>query len=110
MPSPRIFTVVWLVASLASMVKPLSATSYEVIVRGKVTMQDGSPPPAGVEIQRECSDTNGSKPGPAVNKKGEYIWSLDNDTTYTRICRIEAALGGYSSTAVDISGLRGLRE
>jgi len=107
MPSPRIFTAIWLIASLSSMVKPLSATSYEVIIRGKVTMQDGSPPPAGVEIQRECSDTNGSKPGPRVGKKGEYIWQLDNDTTYTRTCRIEAALSGYSSTSVDISALDG---
>jgi Flp pilus assembly protein TadD len=107
MPSPRILTAIWLVTSLTPMVKPVSATSYEVIIRGKVTMQDGSPPPAGVEIQRECSDGNGSTPGPAANKKGEYIWRLDNDTTYTRTCRIEAALSGYSSTSVDISGLMG---
>ena len=107
MPSPRMFTAICLVTSLTSMVKPASATSYEVIIRGKVTMQDGSPPPAGVEIQRECSDGNGSTPGPAANKKGEYIWRLDNDTTYTRTCRIEAALSGYSSTSVDISGLMG---
>jgi Flp pilus assembly protein TadD len=107
MPSPRIFTAIWLITSLSSMVKPVSATSYEVIVRGKVTMQDGAPPPAGVEIQRECSDGNGSTPGPQVNKKGEYIWRLDSDTSFTRTCRIEAALNGYSSTAVDISGLMG---
>ncbi len=107
MPCPRIFTAIGLIASLSTMVKPVSATSYEVIIRGKVTMQDGSPPPAGVEIQRECSDGNGSTPGPAVNKKGEYIWRLDNDTTYTRTCRIEAALSGYYSTSVDISDLMG---
>ncbi len=107
MPSSRIFTAIWLVTSLASMAMPVFATSYEVIIRGKVTMQDGSPPPAGAEIQRECSDGNGSKPGPAVNKKGEYIWQIDNDTTYTRTCRIEAALSGYSSTSVDISDLKG---
>jgi Flp pilus assembly protein TadD len=107
MPSPRIFTAIWLVTSLTSLVEPASATSYEVIIRGKVTMQDGSPPPAGVEIQRECSDGNGSTPGPAANKKGEYVWRLANDTTYTRTCRIEAALSGYSSTSVDISGLMG---
>jgi Flp pilus assembly protein TadD len=70
-------------------------------------MQDGSPPPAGVEIQRECSDGNGSRPGPRANKKGEYIWPIDNDTTYTRVCRIEASLSGYFSTAVDISDLKG---
>ncbi len=105
MTSSRIFTAIWLVTSVASMVKPLSAASYDVIIRGKVTMQDGSPPPAGVEIQRECSDGNGSVPGPRVDKKGEYIWRIQNDTTYTRVCRIEAALSGYSSTAVDISDL-----
>jgi Flp pilus assembly protein TadD len=107
MPSQRIFTAIWLIASLSAIVTPLSATSYEVIVRGKVTMQDGSPPPAGVEIQRECSDGNGSTPGPRADKKGEYIWRLANDTTYTRTCRIEASLSGYSSTSVDISGLMG---
>ncbi len=107
MPPPRILTAIWLVASLTSTVRLASATSYEVIVRGKVTMQDGSPPPSGVEIQRECSDGNGSTPGPRVNKKGEYIWPIDNDTTYTRVCRIEASLSGYSSTSVDISALDG---
>jgi tetratricopeptide (TPR) repeat protein len=70
-------------------------------------MRDGSPLPSGVEIQRECSDGNGSTPGPLVNKKGEFIWRVANDTTYTRNCRIEAALTGYSSTSVDISDLKG---
>jgi Flp pilus assembly protein TadD len=107
MPPPRILTAIWVITAFSSMVMPVSATSYEVIVRGKVTMRDGSPAPAGVEIQRECSDGNGSTPGPRADKKGEYIWRLDNDTTYTRNCRIEAALTGYSSTSVDISELMG---
>lgn len=107
MLSPRIFTVIWLITLPGPMVKPVYATSDEVIIRGKVTMQDGSPPPGGVEIQRECTDGNGSTPGPLVNKKGEYIWRIANDSTYTRTCRIEATLAGYASTSVDISALSG---
>ena len=99
-----------LVALLASSL-PLFCQSpgnvYPLIVRGKVMMHDGSPPPRPVSIQRECTDSIGSAPGPLTDKKGEYLWRMDVDPMRTRVCRLEARLPGYVSTAVDISSLNG---
>jgi len=88
-------------------VQPATADVYPVIIKGKVTMPDGSPPPKPVGIQRICSDLTGSAPGPITNSKGEYLWRMDVDPMRTRVCRLEATLPGYVSTAVDISGLNG---
>src|SRR5437660_12508129 len=81
--------------------------NYPLIIRGKVTMADGSPPPKSVGIQRICSDGQGSAPGPLTDKKGEYLWRMDVDPMRTRVCRIESSLPGYASSAVDISTLNG---
>ena len=86
---------------------PAAADTYQVILRGKVVMQDGSPPPGTAGIQRICSDAQGSAPGPITNKKGEYLWRMDADNMLTRVCRLEATLTGYVSTAIDISDLSG---
>ncbi len=110
MGSRRLFTAIWIIVSisLAGTVaaRHVSGETIPVIVRGKVTMQDGSPPPATVGIQRLC-DENGSAPGTVTNKKGEYVWQMDADSMSSRTCRIEAALTGYSSTSIDISSLNG---
>ncbi len=89
------------------LVTPADADTYQLILRGKVTLRDGSPPPATVGIQRLCSDGQGSAPGPLTNKKGEYLWRMDVDNMLTRTCRLEATLAGYVSTSIDISDLSG---
>jgi tetratricopeptide (TPR) repeat protein len=68
-------------------------------------MRDGSAPPFTVGIQRICSDGNGSVPGPITNKKGEYLWRMDFDTTQTRACYLEAQHDGYISSTIDISAI-----
>ena len=68
----RVFFGVVLAASLLLSVHPASAEVYPLIIKGKVTMPDGSPPPFSVAIERICSDLQGSAPGPTTNKKGEY--------------------------------------
>jgi len=78
-----------------------------VIVRGKVTMPDGTPPPKQTGIERVCSDIQGSAPGPLADKKGEYVWRMDMDPMRTRVCFIQATLAGYVSSRVDISGING---
>jgi len=104
-PSPLITGILFL-ASLAASRLPATET-IKVILRGKVTLADGSPPPATVGIQRICSDYQGDAPGPITNKKGEYIWQMDFDNMKMRACRLEAQLKGYTSSAVDISGING---
>lgn len=98
-----------LVASLVSyfVVLPASAENYPLIIKGKVTMSDGSPPPFSVGIETVCSDTQGSAPGPLTNKKGEYLWRMDVDPLRSRSCVIRATHSGYVSTSIDISALNG---
>jgi len=81
--------------------------TYPLIVRGKVTMKDGAPPPKSVGIQRICSDVQGSAPGPVTGKNGEYVWRMDVDPMRTRRCWLQAELSGYVSNRVEISNLNG---
>jgi tetratricopeptide (TPR) repeat protein len=83
----------------------LLADTYQVIVKGKVTMEDGSPPPFTVGIEQVCSDVQGSAPGPIANKKGEFLWRMEFDPFRTRSCYIQATYPGYISTRQDISGI-----
>jgi Flp pilus assembly protein TadD len=96
-----------LFVSLISFIKPAAAETYPVILRGKVTMPDGSPPTFQMAIERICSDEMGSQPGPLTDKKGEYLWRMEVDPMRTRACVIRATHAGYQSTTIDISGLNG---
>jgi Tfp pilus assembly protein PilF len=81
------------------------ADTYQVILKGTVTLEDGSPPPFSVGVERICSDETGSAPGPITNKKGEWIWRLEVDAFATRSCIIRATHAGYTSTTIDGSNL-----
>ena len=94
-----------LLASNYTLVKVASADVYPVILHGKVVMEDGSPPPVVVSIERVCSDVFGSMPGVLTDKKGEYIWRMDIDPLETRNCVIRATHAGYSSSQVEVSGV-----
>ena len=100
----RVFTGIGLVAGLAWL-PTASADTYNVILMGKVTMEDGSPPPFTVGIEQVCSDIQGSAPGPITNKKGEFVWRMEFDPFRPRSCWIQAAHPGYVSTHEDISGI-----
>jgi Flp pilus assembly protein TadD len=100
----RVFVAV-LLASISFLVQLAIADIYPVILHGKVVMEDGSPPPITVSIERVCSDVSGSMPGVLTDKKGEYIWRMDIDPLETRNCVIRASHTGYSSTEVEVSGV-----
>jgi tetratricopeptide (TPR) repeat protein len=100
----RMASAVFLLAAFAL------GDDYPVILKGKVTMQDGSPPPRSVGIQRICTDSQGSAPGPLTDKKGEYLWRMQVDPMRTRACHLEVSGNGYVSTRVDISGLKGFND
>src|SRR6185312_7699620 len=70
-----------------------------------VTMEDGTPPPFSVAIERVCSDTQGSAPGPLTNKKGVWIWRIDIDPFASRSCVFRATHAGYMSTTLDASNI-----
>lgn len=93
------------VAALLFILPLAQGTDYNLIIRGKVTMPDGSPPPKAVGIERICSDVYGSEPGPITNKKGEYLWNMPVDPMRSRTCSLAAHLDGYVSSQIDISAL-----
>jgi len=93
-----------LVGGLLCLIQPVAGDTYQLILRGKVVMQDGSIPPKSVGIERVCTDVQGSAPGPVTDKKGEYLWRMEVDPMLTRVCKLRATLVGYVSTEIDISG------
>jgi hypothetical protein len=79
--------------------------TYPIIVTGTVTMEDRSPPPFIVGIERVCSDPHGDAPGPITNKKGEWVWRMQFDAFDPRSCSVRATHPGYTSTLVEISNI-----
>ena len=100
----RVFVCVLLMSAFC-LIRSAIADSYPVILHGKVQMEDGSPPPVVVQVERVCSDVFGSMPGVLTDKKGEYIWRMNIDPLETRNCVIRATHAGYSSTEVEVSGV-----
>jgi predicted Zn-dependent protease len=84
---------------------PAVADTYPVIVMGTVTLDDGSPPPFIVSIERVCTPSFGDAPGPLTNKKGEWVWRIDFDPFDQRSCVFRASHTGWVSTVFDASGL-----
>ncbi len=103
----RVFLSALAIACFICFIKPAAGENYPLIIRGKVLMPNGSPPPFTVGIERVCSDQVGSAPGPLTNKKGEFLWRMDVDPMRTRSCVLRATHAGYTSTAIDISALNG---
>jgi hypothetical protein len=79
--------------------------TYPIIVTGTVTMEDGSPPPFIVGIERICSDSYGDAPGPLTNKKGEWVWRMQFDAFDARSCVFRASHPGYTSSTVDATNI-----
>ena len=102
----RILPCVWL-ASIGFLVPPAFGDTYPIILHGKVEMEDGSPPPIIVLVERVCSNQYGDMPGVRTNKKGEYIWRMDIDPMEARNCVLRVDHAGYSSTVVEVSGIDG---
>jgi cytochrome c-type biogenesis protein CcmH/NrfG len=105
--SIRLVVAICLICCIRTLIPPAAADTYEVILKGKVVMGDGSPLPSGIGIYRHCNDVQGSAPGPLAGKKGDFIWHMNADSMATRACTVEATLEGYSSTTIDISNFDG---
>jgi Tfp pilus assembly protein PilF len=100
----RILPCVWL-ASIGILIPSAFGDTYSIILHGKVEMEDGSPPPIIVSVERVCSNHYGDMPGVLTNKKGEYIWRMDIDPMEARDCVLRVDHAGYSSTVVEVSGV-----
>src|SRR5262245_41419680 len=107
MSSARIIVGLFLAFGLIVVGALAQGDVYPLILRGKVTMKDGAPPPKPVGIQRICTDIQGSAPGPLTGKNGDYLWRMDVDPMRTRRCWLQAELAGFVSSRIEISGLNG---
>src|SRR5579871_4741931 len=94
-------------ATLAAVIlSPLRAQDnwITLILTGKVTLEDGSPPGKEVPIELDCSDKVGGAIVTTTNRKGEYVWRYESDPMTLKRCIIRVAQTGYTSTEVDVSG------
>jgi len=105
MLSTRVLVCIGSLAVSLIWVNTAAGDTYQVIVMGKVTMEDGSAPPFTVGIERDCSDIQGSTPGPIANKKGEFLWKMEFDPFLQRTCWIQANYPGYVSSRVEASAI-----
>jgi tetratricopeptide (TPR) repeat protein len=105
MVSTRVFAGIGFLVASFLLIEPAAGDTYQVILTGKVTMEDGSAPPFTVGIERDCSDTQGSAPGPIANKKGEFLWRMEFDPFLQRTCFIQARYPGYVSSRLEISAI-----
>jgi hypothetical protein len=100
----RAFLATTLAASAIFLTQPAAANTTSIIMKGTITMIDGSVPPKGVGLQRLCSD-GGSAPGPLADKQGNFLWRQELDPMVQRACWIEATMDGFSSTRFEIGSI-----
>ena len=105
-----------LVAIAAAISVPAPASADTLYLRGKVTLEDGSPPGKMVLIERACHGTSPTIVATA-GKSGEYLWRAEGDSMGLDIftmgvgeCTLRAVLLGYRSTTIDLMDRSVLRE
>jgi Ca-activated chloride channel family protein len=84
-----------------------TAAAADLFLRGKVTLEDGSPPGKPLTIERVCIDSPDPIRASTTNAKGEYYFRMPNDgfsaMSWARTCALRASVKTYYSTSVDIS-------
>jgi len=65
------------------------ASANNQLMRGKVVMEDGSPPNRSIGIERFCHDT-GAQRESQTDKKGAYLWVMEIDPLSARACVLRA--------------------
>jgi len=90
-----------LLTALLALLVPV-ATANTLLMRGKVAMEDGSPPNRSIGIERFCHDTGGQRVA-QTDKKGYFLWPMEIDPLNTRACLLRAIQTGFESTVIDIS-------
>jgi len=88
-----LFAGVWLL--------PLPLAGNTAVLRGKIEMEDGSPPNRAIGIERYCQ--NGARQVAVADRKGVFVFSMEIDPLTELACVLRAVLDGYESTVVEIS-------
>jgi tetratricopeptide (TPR) repeat protein len=100
-----------IVAAFALSMPPAGAT--DLVLHGKVVMEDGSPPGKAVSIERQCLGAEARALVSTTNRKGEFTWhvavnsfgveSLGSGFGFMgEVCFLKATLPGYESTTIDL--------
>jgi VWFA-related protein len=76
-----------------------------IYIHGKVTMEDGSPPPKRAAIARRCSDEAAPGNVAFTDNNGLFTWKMDIDIDDSRRCDIWAELVPYKSNRFTIPDL-----
>ena len=98
----------------AGLLIPGLVSADQVIYRGKVTLEDGSPPGRLVTVQRVCDGLDHAiREGTASAKTGEYFVRLEinyfggsfssSDSLSLLPCHLEASATGFASTWLDLT-------
>ncbi|MDP8981525.1 MAG: hypothetical protein M3O35_13150, partial [Acidobacteriota bacterium] len=101
-----------IVAALALSMQPAGAT--DLLLHGKVVMDDGTPPGRAVSIERQCLGAEARALVATTNRKGEFTWhvtvnsfgveSLGSGFGFMgEVCFLKAALPGYESSQIDLT-------
>jgi Ca-activated chloride channel family protein len=113
-PTPRLHRHALLLACAGSLLAIPAQADDLVTYRGKVTLEDGSPPGHMVIIQRTCQgEVQSTNQGAASGKTGEYFVRLHvsefgqvgggMDTYALLPCVLEVADKGFTSSQIDLS-------
>jgi VWFA-related protein len=73
-----------------------------IFLHGKVTMEDGSPPPKMVVLERWCSDATAPDNVAYTDKNGQFTWKMEFDINAEHRCNLRAVLAPYQSTQYTI--------
>jgi Ca-activated chloride channel homolog len=118
------------VSAIAALAFLLPLCAEQLLLRGKVVMQDGSLPPAIVTIERACAGSPPMKKA-TTDVKGQYYWhvqdgeiptdlSSSGDSRFGQLgesnwiqgvgatavpCRLQAKSPGYVSSSINLSNL-----
>lgn len=84
------------------LIMTLPASANTLLMRGRVTMEDGSPPNRTIGIERFCHDTGGHREA-QTDKNGYFLWVMQIDPLSDRSCVLRAALSGFDSTVIDVA-------
>ena len=94
--------LIFAAAALVFMAAPPLRAQGDRLLHGKVVMQDGSPLPKPVPIERTCGGRVPVRVG-GTNKQGEYSFSESVAVETVGECYWRAALAGYESSVIDMA-------
>ena len=96
----KVVTAVAAIVAGISMAPPASAQA--LFLRGKVQMEDGSPPGKMVSISRVCTGNNPRIVATASGKTGDYLWRAE--ATELGVGAVGGGMGGTEAADILLAG------